>query len=251
MKRFLILFVFVGLQWPVVAAAENATAAIERRREALDQLPKELRAKWKKFGEWDYKQFDHIYKDFTAYNFGATGSAAGLSSEQLHTLLRIANPTPHDITYMGSLELKNSFAKRKAGLEVLLQMLAADAHLNRVSREFTSVVDSANWPKGKDHLPKSRLQDYRKRFDALGLREGVIRTKDFADAVFFVVDAEGLCVAGASCGYIHSPTALPDVGSDPVTALGQFARENPKSGGKMVFEKLDDEWFAFYEIDWQ
>jgi hypothetical protein len=233
----------------VSIAADNPAAAVKLRRETLAKLPEELRIKWKKFGQWDYKQFDSVYRDFTLFNFGATAKAARLSQEQIDGLLQLASPTPNDVRYMRSFKLQASFPEKKDRLVALVDMLKVDSHLSRVSDDFTSVVDNASWPKGKEHLEASRLGDYRMRCDKLGLQEGILRTKDYASAVFFIVDSEGLCIAGASCGYLYSQADLPNAGADAVAALDKCVRENPGSHGTILFEKLENHWFAFYEVD--
>lgn len=46
-------------------------------------IPAGLYEKWRKYGPWDYKQQSFEYRDFTLFNFGATGSAAGLDKNAM------------------------------------------------------------------------------------------------------------------------------------------------------------------------
>jgi hypothetical protein len=39
--------------------------------------------KWRKYGEWDYNQIGFSNRDFTQFNFGATGAAAKIDKDSL------------------------------------------------------------------------------------------------------------------------------------------------------------------------
>src|SRR5215472_7482567 len=70
-------------------------------------IPTELYEKWRKYGEWDFKQQSFKYRDFTLFNFGATGATAGLGQNSLQALARASEPTPDDVAQLDASELES------------------------------------------------------------------------------------------------------------------------------------------------
>jgi hypothetical protein len=224
---------------------------VDRRHDFFAKFPPKFIAAFKKFGEMDFKQRSSLYVGYTDFMFGAAGAKAGIPESALMNLVSAANPTSADIALMESLHLEEHFAARKAGLEKLLAQAQADAHLSRISREYTEVGEHSGWPKNKERISDSRWADYRRQFDALGLSEGIVRTDDHSGAVFFISHTEGLCVAGSSCGYAFSKSPLEPVNDHALDELARLAKANRSSGGASVYRAMGNGWYTFYEMDWR
>jgi hypothetical protein len=224
---------------------------VDRRHDFFANFPPKFIAAFKKFGEMDWKQRSSLYVSSTGFMFGAAGTKAGIPQSALMDLVSAANPTPADITLMESLHLEEQFAARKSALEKLLAEAQADAHLSRISREYTEVGEHSGWPKDKERIADSRWAEYRRQFDDLGLSEGIVRTDDHPAALFFISHAEGLSVAGSSCGYAFSKSPLEPVSEHPLEELARLRQTNSNSGVASVYRAMGDGWYTFYEIDWR
>ena len=122
---------------------------VDRRHDFFAKFPPKFIAAFRKFGEKDLKQRNSLYVDSTGFMFGAAGTKAGIPQPALMDLVRAANPTPADIALMESLHLEEQFTAKKSGLEKLLIEAQADAHLFRISRDYTEVGEHSGWPKDK------------------------------------------------------------------------------------------------------
>jgi hypothetical protein len=224
---------------------------VDRRHEFFKKFPTKFITAFKKFGEMDFKQHSSLYEGYTGFMFGAVGAKAGIAESSIMDLVRAANPTQDDVELMKSMRLEEQFELKKHALEELLSLSEQDSHLFRISLEYTAVGERANWPKGKERISDSRWSDYKRRFKKLGVTEGIVRTYEYPDATFFVVHAEGLCVAGCSCGYVHSKTAMRPTSDHAPAELEQRAKANAKEGGASVYSAKGNGWYVFYEMDWR
>ncbi|HWZ95018.1 MAG TPA: hypothetical protein VNW30_07475 [Opitutaceae bacterium] len=221
-----------------------------RRQEILNKLPLKLLPHWRKYGDYDFKQHGSLYVSYTSYMFGAIGAKVGLSKDNLMTLVDVAAPRSTDVALMVRMDLPKIFLSKKKYLEQLRSMTAVDGHLARIANDYTALVEGSNWPKDKAYITSERWQSYKDLFKLVGITEGFLRSKDNAGADMFVMQAEGLCVAGSGCGFIYSPKKLEPLIENPETALDKLLKENPGSSGGVVYQKLDGDWYSFYEMDW-
>src|SRR5258708_17202098 len=99
---------------------ESATSDPALRSRMLSALPRFLLEKWRKFGQWDYKQVGFEYRDYTQFNFGATGSAAKIDEKSLMQLVRAFRPTPEDVKRLADSDLEPNFARNTRPFEHLL-----------------------------------------------------------------------------------------------------------------------------------
>lgn len=100
-RTFLVMAV-VSVQ-PVLANAQSTNTATSSQPTSVDTavvpswlafpISPALYEKWRKYGQWDYKQQGFQYRDSTQFNFGATGGAAGLDQNSLIALAQSAKPT--------------------------------------------------------------------------------------------------------------------------------------------------------------
>jgi hypothetical protein len=102
-------------------------------------IPRPLYAKWRKYGEWDYKQQGFKYRDATQFNFGATASAAGLDEKSIRALVNATRPTSHDVDRLVNRELQAAFSRDAAALDTLRTMAEADPHVIRIATDFTQL----------------------------------------------------------------------------------------------------------------
>jgi len=216
-----------------------------------DAALKKLYPYWRKYGPWDYKQQGSKYLDFTNFNFGATGRAAGFSEEALLALANRSHPSMEDILALDDPELVAGFVRNAGPLEKLREMAEEDSAVIRIARDYTGPIADARSPLANTNLPQPRWDEYRSAFEKLDLVEGMVRTEDYPKAIFFIARSKGLCTGGTSAGYVHSGTALSPVVYSPGQALVEIARKKSSQGGiYYVFQALKSEWYAFYEADW-
>jgi len=213
-------------------------------------IPSALYQKWRKYGQWDYKQRAFKYRDFTQLNFGATGSAAGFDQKSLIALAQASKPTPEDVKSLDEPKLEARFTRDADVLDRLRRMAEQDLHLSRIAPDFTWLDTSTKWPRDHIGLSQERWNEYRSLFGRLSLPEGIVRTEDFPGAIFFVARVRGLCTSGSSAGYVYSAKPLTPTVESPVESLNAEARASPSQHYAYVFKALKAGWYAFYEVDW-
>jgi len=213
-------------------------------------IPPSLYEKWRKYGLWDYKQQGAKYYDLTQFNFGATGSAAGISQESLLALANASKPNPDDIKRLDDSGLKANFMRDGKAFEMLQGMAQEDSHVIRIASDFTLLDSNSKWPRDDIGFSAMRWKDYRSLFEKLSLSEGIVRTEDFPGAIFLVAHARGLCTGGSSIGYVYSTSALASTAKSPKEVLDAEARRDPDRHYAYVFEPIKPNWYIFYEIDW-
>lgn len=214
-------------------------------------IPSGFYDKWRKYGQWDYKQQGFRYRDFTQFNFGATGTAAGFDQKSLIALVQSAKPTREDIRALDYPQLQGNFKRDAEELERLRTMVAQDAHLMRIAPDFTLLDTDNKWPRDNIGLSEARWNQYRSAFKKLSLSEGIVRTEDFPGAIFFKnTRTKGLCIGGSSAGYVYSSAPLAPTTKSPQDELDAEARKNPTRHYAYVFTPLQANWYAFYQIDW-
>jgi hypothetical protein len=213
-------------------------------------IPPGLYEKWRKYGQWDFKQQAFKYRDFTLYNFGATGAAAGFDKKALLAVAQVSNPTPKDVNSFDDTRLEADFFRNVEAFEKLRTMAEKDAHVIRIAADFTWLDRDTKWPREDIGFATARWDEYRSLFQKLSLPEGIVRTEDFAGAIFLVARSQGLCIGGSSAGYVYSAKALAPVVKSPKAVLDAEARQNPDRHYAYAFKALKANWYAFYEIDW-
>jgi hypothetical protein len=205
---------------------------------------------WRKYGPFDYKVRSSTFRNYTAYNFGATGAASNLSQEVIFKLASAAAPSAIDIDQVYQPSLTDQFSTDAESLETLRKMIESDVDIIRIARDFTWTKDKSKWPRDDAGLTDARWGKYRALFEKLHLQEGVFRTEDFPGAIFFILRSKGLCVAGSSSGYVYSERPLTPLTESPVKVLDAAMRIHTEKRIAYVFRGLKPHWYAFYEIDW-
>jgi hypothetical protein len=147
-------------------------------------------------------------------------------------------------------ELLANFNRNADALDKLRAMAEQDSHVIRIANDFTWLDSSNKWPRENIGFAETRWNEYRLLFEKLSLPEGIVRTEDFAGAIFFVARVRGLCTGGSSAGYVYSTKALAPTVKSPREALNAEARKNPGGHNAYVFKSLKVNWYAFYEVDW-
>jgi hypothetical protein len=260
-SAFILLALFTQLSLISAQSVDSATTAARPgvansgdlssfRTRLLSAIPPELYEKWRKYGQWDYKQQGFEYRDYTQFNFGATGAASKIDQKTVMALVQAFKPTPEDVKKMDDPDLDASFRRNTDVFEKLLGMAEQDSHLIRIAPEFTWLDSSSKWPRDDIGFSNARWDEYRTLFKSLALTEGIVRTHDFPAAVFFVAHSNGLCTGGSSSGYVYSTAALAPTSKSPTDALNTEARNNPGRHYAYVFEPLKTNWYVFYEVDW-
>lgn len=248
--------------WPQATPCQNTPSTGSASQSASATLPHKLPAwlpfpvppqvyeRWRKYGPWDYKQQGFKYRDFTRFNFGATGSAAGFDADALAALTRAATPNPKDLHNLAKANLEKQFGRNANVLHQLRVMAEEDPKLVRIAFDFTELANNSNWPRKDIGITEGRWDTYRSLFQQVPLQEGIVRTEDFPGAIFFVAVSRGLCTGGSSAGYVYSTKRLSPISSSPMKTLDKQARENPERYYAYAFKELKRNWYAFYEVDW-
>jgi len=205
---------------------------------------------WRKYGPWDTKQQGFKYREYTLFNFGATGSSAGLDENAMLALVRATKPNPADLRSLDRTELQSRFAPNADALDELRIMAEHDSHLIRIAADFTDLDNNSAWPREDIGISETRWTEYRSIFQKLSLQEGMVRTEDFPGAIFFVATAKGLCTGGSSAGYVYSTKKLSPTSNSPTETLNKEAHNNSSRYYAYVFKQLKPNWYLFYEIDW-
>lgn len=233
-------------------ASQTASAAVPQA--TPDWLPfqvsPQLFARWRKYGPWDYKQQGFKYRDYTLFNFGATGSAAGFDEKAELALVRAARPGPMDIQRLTEAGLETHFIANANALDQLRLMAEKDSHLTRIAGDFTYLDKSSTWPREDVGITDGRWNEYRSLFQKISLQEGIVRTEDFPGAIFFVAVSRGLCVGGTSAGYVYSTKKLVPTSNSPTETVDTEARKKPDRNYAYAFKEMNGNWYLFYELDW-
>jgi len=220
------------------------------RQRLLSSIPPLLYDKWKKYGQWDYKQRGSQYRDFTQFNFGATAGKAGVDKEALVALARAFRPDPKDLDGLDDPDLEDTYVRNADEFEKVRKMAEQDFHLIRIAADYTWLDSNNSWPREDVGFTEERWNDYRSFFKKLSVRDGIVRTDDFPEAIFLIFRAQGLCTGGSSSGYVYSIAPLTPIVKTPKEALDAEARKSPGKHNAYVFKRLKDNWYAFYQVDW-
>lgn len=233
---------------PVVVSNSGDKSALRAR--LLSTLPPSMYEKWKKYGQWDYNQIGFSNRDFTQFNFGATGAAAKIDKDSLLALVQAFKPNPSDLQSLARPDLEPNFTQHADEFEGLLKMAQQDRRMNRIAPDFTWLDSSSKWPREDLGFSSARWDEYRSLFKSLSVTEGIVRTLDFPEAIFFLVRSNGLCTGGSGAGYVYSAAPLSPISTSPLEALDNEARKNPGRHYAYVFKPLKSNWYTFYEVDW-
>jgi|CZKH01.1.fsa_nt_gi hypothetical protein len=245
---------------PLATAAQSANSAPSAASSPSDKsalraqlrstIPPAMLDKWRKYGQWDYKQIGFSYRESTQFNFGATGAAAKISKESLLALVQAFKPNPDDLQSLVNPDLEPNFNQHADDFENLLKMAQQDSRVNRIASDFTWIDSSSKWPREDLGFSNARWDEYRSLFKSLSLAEGIVRTEDFPGAIFFVARSNGLCTGGSGSGYVYSTTQLSPNSASPLKSLDYEARNHASKHYAYVFKPLKEDWYTFYEVDW-
>jgi len=243
----------------LLIAASAQSAPPEARHQAPDNAPPskektptvspDLARQWRKYGPNDFRAQASKFRDYTLYNFGNMGAAAGFDQDALLALVRASAPTQEQVEDLADTRLREDFLRNLSGLETLRAMAEEDSHVVRIAADFTWLDSTVAWPRPNLGFSNERWDSYKALFKKLSLPEGLVRDQDFPGAIFFIAESHGRCVGGLSAGYVYSPGPLsPDVDFPKeglIAAIAKSTRQNA-----IVFQHLKDNWYAFYEADW-
>ena len=132
--------------------------------------------------------------------------------------------------------MKN-FQSHESQFNQLLQMFLSDRGLGRVAYDFTRPANPA-----EIGISRERVEDYRRRFDELGLSAG-IEGYDEKDAVWFHASTQGLSVSGSSKGfaYLLKPPKL------QVESLDGYQSKDGRSF--TAFRHIAGNWYLYYDFE--
>lgn len=233
----IISFARIPLQ-PQFTAAQSAAPRTGSEVHTENKIPKSWYEKVRKYGPWDYKTQSYKYRDFTLFNYGATGRAAGLDED---TLIRLTETADREISVPpAEAELRDVFSSSKEVFDKVRAMSDEDVRVIRIAFDFTSPE------KG---LVEERWNEYRFLFKQLGLTEGIVRSGEFPDVIFLVARAQGLCTGGSGVGYAYSVKPLVPIVETLEKGLRSEITKNAGRHYAFVFKTLKEDWYVFYHRD--
>lgn len=189
-----------------------------------------LRQDLRRFGPWDLQVASTVNEDF------ARGQAlAGAAGEHLseRELTAWAKSQASSTLPSPEAELAKHFLSRDPDLETLMAMAEDDETLTRIAPDFTWTQDTTAWPRPTPGLPAKRWDAYRALFKSAAVPDGMFRSRDFPNAIFFIADTGGTLFGGWGAGYVFSPDEL------------------PSESGRYVFRPVEPQWYIWHETDRQ
>ena len=137
------------------------------------------------------------------------------------------------------------FSDHRDAMEKLRIMAAEDRKVIRIANDFTWIEGNPNWPRPLSMLGFSmeRWEVYKTLFKKASIREGISRTQDLPDAIFFIASASGLVTGGSEKGYAFLP-AVPAKVYDSLDKLPADSKSNIPS-----FKHLDGNWYLYSSWD--
>lgn len=109
----------------------------------------------------------------------------------------------------------------------------------------TSNVNTGVIPDSKSKLgiTDDRWKEYKKLFDKLGLKEGIVNNQP--DLVEFISSAEGVIMGGSVKGYVFLKKEPENV----VDSIDDITFRNSNKSINIAYRKIKDNWYLFYEVD--
>src|SRR5260370_21678120 len=138
--------------------------------------------------------------------------------------------------------LVRRFNQHQTEFSELIEMSKIDSRVVRIEHAFTWLDNDVSWPRPDSQIGFSsdRWNQYRRIFDALGLKQGLLRTLD-TDTVYLIVSTEGNVTSGSSKGYAYS--------EKPLSPLSESLDRIPPAlrNSTQVFRKLKENWYLYYQ----
>jgi len=134
------------------------------------------------------------------------------------------------------------FDQHQTQFNELIEMAKIDSRVVRIADAFTWLDNDVSWPRPDSQIGFSsdRWNQYRRIFDALGLKHGLARTLD-TGTVYLIVSTEGNVTSGSSKGYAYSDKSLSPL-SESLDRIPPELRNRTQ-----VFRKLKENWYLYYE----
>src|SRR5262249_43057584 len=107
---------------PAAVAVSGSGDKSALRARLLSAIPPDMYEKWRKYGQWDYNQIGFSNRDFTQFNYGATGAAAKIDKDSLLALAQAFKPNPTDLQSLVNPDLEPNFKRHVDEFEKLLKM---------------------------------------------------------------------------------------------------------------------------------
>jgi hypothetical protein len=111
--------------------------------------------------------------------------------DSLLALVQVFKPNPADLQSLVNPDLEPNFKQHVDEFEILLKMAEQDSRVNRIAADFTWLATSNKWPREDLGFSNARWDEYRAHFKSLSLTDGIVRTQDFPQAIFFLARSNG------------------------------------------------------------
>jgi hypothetical protein len=130
-------------------------------------------------------------------------------------------------------------------MEKLRIMADEDRKVIRIANDFTWIESNVNLPRPRTELGFSvqRWETYKALFKKASIQEGISRTQDIPNAIFFIASASGLVTGGSEKGYAYLP-------SPPAKVYGSLDKfPNDSKSNLPSFRNLDGNWYLYSSWD--
>jgi len=137
--------------------------------------------------------------------------------------------------------LNKRFHDHRTVMEELRIMADEDRKVIRIADDFTWLEGNVNWPRPQTELGFSaqRWDTYKALFKKASIQDGISRSQDFPDAIFFIASSSGLVTGGSSKGYAYLPSTPVKV----YESLDEFPRDSISNVPS--FKHLDGNWYLY------
>lgn len=137
------------------------------------------------------------------------------------------------------------FNDHRQAMEKLRIMADEDRKVIRIAKDFTWTEGNVNWPRPLAELGFSpeRWEVYKTLFKKTSIQEGISRTQDLPNVLFFIASASGLVTGGSEKGYAYLPTAPAKV----YNSLNKFPDDSKSNIPS--FKHVEGNWYLYSNWD--
>lgn len=138
-------------------------------------------------------------------------------------------------------KLESLLKENEQDFERLITMSEENSDVVRIAYDFKWLSDNPS-PAPDEGISLERWDEYRRLFDKLHLKGGLVRPLD-KETIRLISDSYGLVTGGSSKGYAYSEIEL-----EP-TYKSLDVREPGAVGRSMIYKKLRGNWYLFLQTE--
>ena len=148
-------------------------------------------------------------------------------------------------SYDSDAKLERDFRKHRGEYQKIAEMAQSDGPFVRIATDFTRPDTDYSSPEKKNWISQERLAEYRVLFRSIGVPDGIGKSENSPDEVFFANSARGFILSSSYKGIAYCPTVpkplLESLDRRPLSDLYD------KRGHVIAYKKIEDRWYLYYE----